>query len=49
MQHMCETMKKLGLNEDDSVLPAIDGCEIVSTSSEELAKLDNSDVSEPHP
>jgi serine O-acetyltransferase len=43
MQHMCEAMKKSGLDEDASKLPTIEGCEIVSTSEElaKLAKLDN--------
>jgi serine O-acetyltransferase len=38
MESMCEAMKRLGLEEAES-LPALDSCEIVSTA-EELQKLD---------
>ncbi|MEJ2609493.1 MAG: serine O-acetyltransferase [Candidatus Thiodiazotropha sp.] len=39
MQLMCEALKKLGIDEASSNLPAIDSCEIISTA-EELKKLD---------
>jgi serine O-acetyltransferase len=39
MQSMCEALKKMGLSEEDGVIPPLDSCEIVSTA-EELLKLD---------
>jgi serine O-acetyltransferase len=39
MQSMCEAMKRLGIDEDESLLPDLDSCEIISTA-EELKKLD---------
>jgi serine O-acetyltransferase len=39
MQSMCEALKRLGLEEDDSRLPGLDSCEIISTA-DELKKLD---------
>jgi serine O-acetyltransferase len=39
MESMCEAMKRFGVEEDESNLPALDSCEIVSTA-EELQKLD---------
>jgi serine O-acetyltransferase len=39
MQLMCEALKKLGIDDASSNLPAIDSCEIISTA-EELKKLD---------
>ena len=39
LQHMCEAMKRLGIEEDMSSLPDIDRCEIVSTA-EELARME---------
>jgi len=39
MQSMCEALKKMGLSEEDGVMPPLDSCEIVSTA-EELLKLD---------
>jgi serine O-acetyltransferase len=46
MQHMCEAMKRLGIEEDMGGLPDIDRCEIVSTA-EELARLDKGTEIEP--
>jgi serine O-acetyltransferase len=39
MESMCEAMKKLGIEEDESQLPTLDSCEIISTA-DELKKLD---------
>ncbi len=39
MQSMCEAMKRMGIEETDGELPALDSCEIISTA-EELQKLD---------
>jgi serine O-acetyltransferase len=39
MQSMCEALKKIGIEEDESQLPELDSCEIISTA-EELKKLD---------
>ncbi|MCU7947087.1 MAG: serine O-acetyltransferase, partial [Candidatus Thiodiazotropha sp. (ex Cardiolucina cf. quadrata)] len=39
MESMCEALKKLGVDEDQSNLPDLDSCEIISTA-EELQKLD---------
>jgi serine O-acetyltransferase len=39
MQSMCESLKKIGIEEDESQLPDLDSCEIISTA-EELEKLD---------
>jgi serine O-acetyltransferase len=40
---MCETMKRLGMDEEVSGLPTLDSCEIISTA-EELQKLDEAAV-----
>jgi serine O-acetyltransferase len=39
MEHMCEALRRLGIEEDLSDLPNIDRCELVSTA-EELRKLE---------
>jgi serine O-acetyltransferase len=39
MESICETMKRLGMDEEASTLPTLDSCEIISTA-EELQKLD---------
>ncbi len=39
MQHLCETLKRLGIDEDLSDLPDIDRCEIVSTEND-LARME---------
>ncbi|MBT2970837.1 MAG: serine O-acetyltransferase [gamma proteobacterium symbiont of Ctena orbiculata] len=39
MESMCEALKRLGVEESDADLPALDSCEIISTA-EELQKLD---------
>ncbi|MCU7849029.1 MAG: serine O-acetyltransferase [Candidatus Thiodiazotropha sp. (ex Lucinoma kastoroae)] len=39
MESMCEALKKPGVDEDQSNLPDLDSCEIISTA-EELQKLD---------
>jgi serine O-acetyltransferase len=46
MEHMCEALKRVGVEEDLSDLPNIDRCEIVSTA-EELEKLDEAAGEEP--
>jgi len=38
MQSMCEALQRMGVEEVDETLPALDSCEIISTS-EELQKL----------
>lgn len=43
MQSMCEAMKKLGIDDDESRLPDLDSCEIISTA-DELKKLDEERV-----
>ncbi len=39
MQHMCTTMKKLGLDEDVADLPDLGSCEIITTA-EELTRME---------
>lgn len=39
MQSMCEALKRMGVEETEEELPALDSCEIISTA-EELMKLD---------
>jgi serine O-acetyltransferase len=39
MQHLCEALKRLGIEEDLSDLPDIDRCEIVSTE-DEVARME---------
>jgi serine O-acetyltransferase len=39
MQSMCETMKRMGVTDENGELPSLDSCEIISTA-EELQKLD---------
>ncbi|MCU7923566.1 MAG: serine O-acetyltransferase [Candidatus Thiodiazotropha sp. (ex Dulcina madagascariensis)] len=45
MESMCEAMKSLGMEEDQSSLPTLDSCEIISTA-EELQRLDEPIVEE---
>ncbi|MCU7920569.1 MAG: serine O-acetyltransferase [Candidatus Thiodiazotropha sp. (ex Epidulcina cf. delphinae)] len=45
MESMCEAMKSLGMEEDQSSLPTLDSCEIISTA-EELQRLDEQIVEE---
>ncbi|MCU7936583.1 MAG: serine O-acetyltransferase [Candidatus Thiodiazotropha sp. (ex Dulcina madagascariensis)] len=45
MESMCEAMKNLGMEEDQSSLPTLDSCEIISTA-EELQRLDEQIVEE---
>ncbi|MCU7844631.1 MAG: serine O-acetyltransferase [Candidatus Thiodiazotropha sp. (ex Monitilora ramsayi)] len=39
MQSMCEALKRMGVEENDEELPALESCEIISTA-EELQKID---------
>ncbi|MCU7808085.1 MAG: serine O-acetyltransferase, partial [Candidatus Thiodiazotropha sp. (ex Semelilucina semeliformis)] len=39
MQSMCEALKRMGVEETDEELPALDSCEIISTA-EELQKIE---------